>query len=144
MLFIKSSCFFAQPLIAITTNLSSSVTPTTETPVQFAISVKLTGNNFTGFLPLVQVEMSKIFFSFLEWSLIRPFYRFKSNSTDFAVTCRTSYGEKHSQLYISKYLSHSIWAHIVHILHILHIFQLQVLKYFTFVNFPNFLAIWAF
>ena len=136
--------FLQRNIIAITTNLSSSVTPTTETPVQFAISVKLTGNNFTGFLPLVQVEMSKIFFSFLEWSLIRPFYRFKSNSTDFAVTCRTSYGEKHSQLYISKYLSHSIWAHIVHILHILHIFQLQVLKYFTFVNFPNFLAIWAF
>ena len=59
---IKSSCFFAKKYYWYHDQSFSSVTPTTETPVQFAISVKLTGNNFTGFPPLVQVEMSKMFF----------------------------------------------------------------------------------
>ena len=38
--------------ITIIISLSCLVTPTTETPVQFAISVKLTGEKFSQFLML--------------------------------------------------------------------------------------------
>ena len=40
--------------ITIKISISSSVTPTTETPVQFAISVKLTGEKFSQFLILTK------------------------------------------------------------------------------------------